>query len=147
MYTKQDPSGFSRITGAVITKGAFRNGTTMAEVMIAAIILVIALIGTSTLFVSGRKQLISQQFYRAAAHLCSQKLEECKAVGYENLVEGEFEENVSFNGVAYQRQTLTELTAVPSAEIPKPCKRVTVTIRWSIVDDQHQAHFVTYIGP
>jgi Tfp pilus assembly protein PilV len=119
----------------------------MVEVMIAAIILVIALIGTSALFVSGRKQLINQQFYRAAAQLSSQKFEECKAEGYDNLDEGEYEENLSFNGVAYQRRTLTELTAEPSAEIPKPCKRVTVTIRWSIVNDQHEARLVTYIGP
>jgi type II secretory pathway pseudopilin PulG len=119
----------------------------MVEVMIAAVILVIALIGTSVSFFSGRRHLINQQFYRAAAHLASQKLEEFKAKGYDNIAVGDVEEQLSFNGVAYRRQTVTVLTAEPTPQTPKPCKKVTVTISWSVVNDQHQATLVTYIGP
>jgi Tfp pilus assembly protein PilV len=126
---------------------AARRGSTMVEVMIAAIILVIALIGTSALFVSGRRHIINQQFYRAAAHLASQKLEELKAKGYASIAEEDVEENLSFNGVAFQRRTVTQLTAAPSADTPKPCKKATVTISWSLVNDRHQATLVTYIGP
>ncbi len=147
VHSKYDSSEASRVTSVATAKGAVRCGSTMVEVMIAAIILVIALIGTSVSFFSGRRHLINQQFYRAAAHLASQKLEELKARGYDNVAEDDVEEQLSFNGVSYQRRTVTELTAGPTPQTPKPCKKATVTISWSVVNDQHQATLVTYIGP
>ncbi|MBN2019842.1 MAG: prepilin-type N-terminal cleavage/methylation domain-containing protein [Sedimentisphaerales bacterium] len=127
--------------------GPASSGMTMIEVMVAAVILVIALIGTSAMFVSGRKHIMSQQFYRASAQLASQKLEELKATGYDSVPVGQNEEQVSWNGVAYTRQTDVALTASPTAGTPKPCKKITVTISWSLAAGQHEARLVTYIGP
>jgi Tfp pilus assembly protein PilV len=125
-----------------------RRGVTIIEVMVAALILVIALIGTSSTYVTGRWQIVNQRYYRAAAQLASQKIEELKANGYDNIDEGEDEEEFSVGGLTYQRRTQTELTAEPSAEVPKPCKKATVTILWSLRGEhQHEARLVTYIGP
>ena len=125
-----------------------RRGVSLIEVMIAAAILVIALIGTSATYVSGRKQIVDQKYYRAAAQLASQKFEELKASGYAVINVGEQEEEISVEGLRYMVQTRIELTATPSVNIPKPCKRATVTISWSLHEnDQHEARLVTYIGP
>jgi type II secretory pathway pseudopilin PulG len=123
------------------------RGMTMIEVMIAAVIIVIAVIGTTATFVSGRKFIIDQQYYREAAQLASQKFEELKADGYTKIVEGEHTEHETFNGINYQIETLTEMSSVPSALVPKPCKKVTVTISWTVIRDNHKAVLVTYIGP
>ena len=151
MYSRHLPNGcttdLSCVALAKEDKRNRRRGMTMVEVMIAAVILVIALIGTSSSFVNGRRQLINQQFYRAAAQIASQKLEELKATGYELIPIGTTQDSVSFNGLTFNRQTVTQLISAPTAETPKPCKRVAVTISWSVVTDQHQARLVTYIGP
>jgi hypothetical protein len=115
--------------------------------MLAITILVIALIGTSSMFVSGRRHLIHQRDYQAAAQLAAQEIEECKTIGYENLPEGTVSEHISVNGLAYTINTQTVLTATPKSELPKPCKKVTVNITWSYSRDRHQANLVTYIGP
>jgi Tfp pilus assembly protein PilV len=116
--------------------------------MVAALILVIALIGTSSTYVSGRWQIANQRYYRAAAQLASQKLEELKANGYDNINVGQDDEELTIGGLTYERRTQTVLTAAPSAEVPKPCKKATVTIRWSLRgENQHEARLVTYIGP
>jgi Tfp pilus assembly protein PilV len=115
--------------------------------MLAVLILVIALIGTSSTYVTGRQYIVNQRYYRTAAQLASQKLEELKATSYDNINTGEVVEALSVDGLAYQRHTQTELTATPTTEVPKPCKKATVTIVWSLAGNQHQARLITYIGP
>jgi type II secretory pathway pseudopilin PulG len=123
-------------------------GSTLIELMLAIAIMIIALLGTSSTYVSGRRQIVSQRYYQAAAQLASQKLEETKAAGYTGLAEGEEDEELSLFGLTYQRHTAIELTAEPSTEVPKPCMKVTVTIQWTgTAGDQHEAEFVTYVGP
>jgi Tfp pilus assembly protein PilV len=126
-----------------------RDGTSLVEVMLAVLILVIAVMGVSSTYVTGRRELVNQRYYQAAAQLASQSIEELKATGYAGISEGEEEEEFTVNGLTYVRTTLTELTATPSTEVPKPCKKVTVTIRWSRLGggNQHEARLVTYIGP
>ena len=143
MYSKQISDG--AITAAA-KKDRFR-GMTMIEVMIAAVIIVIAVIGTMLTFVSGRKFIVDQQYYRQAAQIASQKFEELKTDGYNKLVEGDYREQEPFNGIDYEIETAIEPSAAPSASVPKPCKKVTVTISWTIVTDKHSAILVTYIGP
>jgi Tfp pilus assembly protein PilV len=123
------------------------RGTSIVETMLAILILVIVLIGTSSMFVSGRRHLIHQRDYQAAAQLAAQKIEECKAIGYADLSEGAETEEISVNGLTYTINTQTVLTATPTSELPKPCKKVTVNITWSYSKDRHQASIVTYIGP
>lgn len=133
---------------AIARNGVRRRGTSLVEVMLAVLIMVIVLMGVSSVYVSGRRELVKQRYYQAAAQLASQSLEELKASGYADVNEGEVEEEFTVNGLTYVRSTLTELTATPSTEVPQPCKKVTVAITWSLAGgDQHQARFVTYIGP
>ena len=125
-----------------------RRGISLVEVMLAVLILVIAVIGVSSSFVSGRRFVVSQRQYQVAAQIASQRFEELKTLGYDNIEEGEDEEEISFEGQTYLRQTQIEMTEEPSAEVPKPCKKVTVIIEWSLYGrDRHQANLVTYIGP
>ncbi len=111
--------------------------------MIAILVIVIALLGISTSYVSGRRHLASQREYQTAALMASQKIEEVKALGYEGVSVSEEEEELSLGNYTYARHTSIELTATPSTDNPKPCKKVTVTINWL----QHEARIVTYIGP
>jgi prepilin-type N-terminal cleavage/methylation domain-containing protein len=124
-----------------------RRGVTLIEVMLAVLILVIALIGTSSTYVTGRQYIVNQRYYRTAAQLASQKLEGLKATGYDLIGDANAVEQLSIDGLTYQRRTQTQLTATPTAEVPKPCKKATVTIVWSLAGTQHQARLVTYIGP
>jgi type II secretory pathway pseudopilin PulG len=130
------------------TKKNHRAGSALIELMLAIAVLLIVLLGTSTTYVSGRRQIVNQRYYQAAAQLASQKLEEAKALGYASLAEGEANEELSLFGLDYQRHTVIELTAEPSTEVPKPCMKVTVTIQWTgTAQDQHQVEFITYVGP
>jgi hypothetical protein len=106
------------------------------------------MLGISSAFVSGRRFVVDQQYYQVAAQLASQKFENLKSLGYSNIVEGDEQEELEVKGQLYQRLTQIELSAEPSAEIPKPCFKARVTIEWSLNDAQpHQASLVTYIGP
>jgi type II secretory pathway pseudopilin PulG len=123
-------------------------GSTLIEVMLAIAILIIAIFGTSTSFVTGRKQIVGQQHYRAAAHLASQKIEEIKATAYPDVNEIEDDEELEMYGWTYHRHTKINLTATPTADLPKPCKKVTVTIGWTgSAGDAHEVKLVTYVGP
>jgi type II secretory pathway pseudopilin PulG len=124
-----------------------RRGMTLVEVMLAILVLIIALIGTSFSYVSGRRFLVGRQHYRMAVQLASQKLEGLRASGYENLTEGEEDELISANDLTYSRHTNIELTETPSTDVPMPCKRATVTVTWSLGSDQHETQLVIYIGP
>jgi type II secretory pathway pseudopilin PulG len=132
---------------SVTTLNRRNHGMTLIEVTIAAAIIVIAVIGTMATFVSGRKFIVDQQFYREAAQLASQKFEELKADGYDKVLEGDNNEQHTYNGITYDVQTLIEPCSAPSVTIPKPCKKVTVTISWTVITDNHEAVLVTYIGP
>ena len=104
--------------------------------------------GTSSSFVTGRGQIAKQQHYRAAANLASQKIEEIKALDYPDINEIEYDEELEMYDWTYQRHTEIKLTAEPTAELPKPCKKVTVAIGWTgSAGDAHEVKFVTYVGP
>jgi hypothetical protein len=116
--------------------------------MLAILILTIAFTGISSTYVSGRRFVVCQQYYQTAAQLASEKFEDLKTFSYDDIGVGEEEEEFSVDGQPYLRQTQIELTMDPTAEVPKPCKKVTVTIQWSLYGtDIRQASLVTYIGP
>lgn len=136
------------IFAAIAGNDRGRHGTSLVEVMLAILILIIAVIGVSTTYVTGRRELVNQRYYQAAAQLAVQSIEELKAGGYASISDGEEEEEFTVNGLTYVRNVQTELTETPSAEVPSPCQKVTVTITWSLAGgDRHQARLVTYIGP
>jgi len=133
---------------SITAKHARQRGTSIIEAMLAALVLVIAMLGISSAFVSGRRFVVNQQYYQVAAQLASQKFENLKSLGYDNIVEGEEREELLVKGQSYQILTEIELSAEPSAELPKPCYKARVTIEWSLNGAElHQAMLVTYIGP
>ena len=120
----------------------------MIEVMISILILTISLLGISSAYVAGRRQIIKQGYYQQAVHLATQKIEELKAAGYSGIAAGELQEELDISGIACTRYSKVELTATPSPLVPKPCKLVTVTMQWTgDAEDDHQIKLVTYIGP
>ncbi len=125
-----------------------RAGSALVEVIIAAAILILALIGYSSSFVSGRKQILNQRQYQMAVHLTSQRVEQVKASGYLAATVGEQQEELPLDGLTCIRTTIVELTAAPSGPVPQPLKKVTVTTSWTgMAQDPHQIKLVTYIGP
>jgi type II secretory pathway pseudopilin PulG len=141
-------SNTQTLTTTFAAKRRRHLGSTLIEVMLAIAILIIALVGTSSTYVAGRRYIVNQRYYQAAAQLASEKLEEVKADGYLGTPVGQEQEELSMDGFTYTRTTQTVLTSAPSASVPQPCKKVTVTIQWAgLVGDQHEAKLITYIGP
>ena len=131
-----------------VAKNIHPAGMTLIEVMLAITILAIVLIGTSSMYVSGRRHITSQHKYQAVVQLAGQKLEELKGTGYPGIAVGETQEELSVSGINCTRQTKIELTAAPTADFPKPCKKVTVTVTWTgAAQEDRQVKLVTYIGP
>lgn len=125
-----------------------RRGSTLIETLIASIILILALMGYSSSYVSARKQIANQRIYQMAVHLSSQKLEEIRAKEYDNINIGRQEEPLFVDITTYTRITLVELSAEATAKLKQPCKKVTVTTQWlGKVGEQHEVTLVTYIGP
>jgi type II secretory pathway pseudopilin PulG len=148
----RDPSG----TASFSINKRFRRGTTLVEVAVAILIMIISLLGVSTTYVSGKKQILKQSQYQQAVNLASDKIEEMKALGYaslevddeEDAEQGENEESLSLFGLPCTRKTMIELTAQPSADVPNPCKKVTVTVQWTgLASDEHEVKLITYVGP
>ena len=135
------------------TEKRFRSGVTLVELAVAILVMIISLLGVSTAYVSGKKQIIKQAQYQQAVNLACEKLEDIKAHGYSDLKvdednEQDLDEDISLMGLKYTRHTSTELTAEPSAEVPNPCKKVTVTVQWTgQASDTHEVELITYIGP
>jgi hypothetical protein len=146
--TKKSRMSTQTVPKLIKAKRARRTGSALIEVIIAAAILILALIGYSSSFVSGRKQILKQRQYQMAVHLTSQRVEEIKAGGYLGATVAEQEEELYLDGLTCTRTTLVELTAEPSGPTPQPLKKVTVTTSWTgMAQDPHQIKLVTYIGP
>lgn len=154
-----------------ITK-KFRNGVTMVEVAVAVLIMIISLLGVSTAYVSGKKQILKQAQYQQAVNLAGEKLEEIRAQGYDSLEvtnpedvyykddddnddyeqiaekQDSNKESLSLFGLSCTRTTTARLTAKPTEDVPNPCKEVTVSVKWTgLASDEHEVKLMTYIGP
>lgn len=116
-----------------------RNGTSLAEVMVAVLIMVIVIIGSSILFVAGRSQISMQERNRVATELAAQKLEELKAGSYSDIVEGDTEETVAMEDLSYDRQVQTVDLGMH--------KQVTATVNWQHAGTTRTVSLVTLIGP
>lgn len=165
MQKKQDNT--PTVTASIRTNRAFRKGVTLVEVALAIVIMIISLLGVSSAYVSGKRQIIKQAQYQLAVNLASEKLEEIKAQGYfatevdeaedayfdegdEELTDEEDDnrEKLSLYGLPCFRQTMVELTAETTPDVPNPCKKVTVTVKWTgLAEDPHEVKLITYIGP
>jgi Tfp pilus assembly protein PilV len=139
----------SKRRDVTIPKRAAR-GVNLIETMLALLIMTIVMIGTSMMHARGRQLVVSQEYYQKAAQLATQKLEEIKAMKYDNIAAGDVQEEVTVDGLSYQILKHIALTATATTELPKPCKEATVTIRWTLgarQRERHEATFTTYIGP
>jgi len=141
------------LTASIGKNRAFRSGVTLVEVAVAILVMIISLLGVSSAYVSGKKQIIKQAQYQQAVNMACEKLEDIKAQGYSALKVDEDNdqdsgEELSLLGLTYVRHTSTDLTAEPTADVPDPCKKVTVIVQWTgLAEDQHEVKLITYIGP
>ncbi len=141
------------VNTSIRTKKGFRSGVTLVELAVAILVMIISLLGVSSAYVSGKKQIIKQAQYQQAVNLACEKLEDIKAQGYSALKVDEDNdqdsgEELSLLGLTFVRHTSTDLTAEPTADITDPCKKVTVTVQWTgLASDQHEVKLITYIGP
>jgi len=116
-----------------------KKGTSLVEVMAAVLILTIAIIGGSFLFVAGNSQINLREQYRVASRLAEQKLEELKAGDCDAIVIGEVTDSVSLEDSSYGRSTVTEDLGL--------YKKVTVTVNWGAGVKQRNVSLVTFIAP
>jgi prepilin-type N-terminal cleavage/methylation domain-containing protein len=120
---------------------------TLIEVMLAIAIMTIALMGTSHVYVQARRFVVNQQYSRVAVQLAAQKIETLKAAGYDGIASSIPQQTLTLGGQSYLRQTQVSLTATPTPTLPKPCKKLMVTVQWSLGTSLHQVTLATSIGP
>lgn len=116
-----------------------KKGVSLVEVMIAALISAIVMLGGSLFFVSSTGQINLRQQYRAASRLASQKLEELKGADYTTVAEGEVIDSVTLKNSSYSRSVFTNDLGL--------YKEVTVTVNWGPVGQVHTTSLVTFIAP
>jgi len=119
-----------------------RKGMSLVEVLVAISILLITMIASSFVFVSGKSQIKRQGDYRIAAQLAAQKLEELKAGSYSAIADGETTESLSSQDLSHCSRS-TGITTEGGGLY----KKVGVTVRWGRTGDEHNVSFVTFIAP
>lgn len=120
----------------------------LIEVLISAVILMLAVMGYSSSYVQGRKFIANQRYYQSAVQLTCQKMEEIKSRGYSMISIGEEEEIFELFGKPCIRHCIIELASVPSESKPQPCKKVTVITSWiNFSQDSHEVKLITFVSP
>ncbi len=116
-----------------------KKGTSLVEVMTAALILVIVILGGSYFYVASTNQINLREQYRAASRLAGQKLEELKADNYSDIATTETTESLLLENSSYSRSTITEDLGL--------YKKVVVTVNWGPVGMERNVSLVTLIAP
>ena len=116
-----------------------KKGTSLVEVMVAALILAVVILGGSYFYVGSTNQINLREQYRAASRLAGQKLEELKAGNYDDVTIGELTDSLSLGGLSYSRSTVTEDLGL--------YKKVIVTVNWGQGVKQRNVSLVTFIAP
>jgi len=116
-----------------------KKGTSLVEVITAALILAIVIIGGSLLFAAGKSQVELREQYRAASRLAAQKLEDAKAGNYDDIEKSATSESLSLKDTYYSRSTVTKDLGL--------YKQVDVTVQWGPVSREHNVSLVTLIAP
>ena len=115
-----------------------KKGTTLVEVMIAALILIIVIMGGSFFYVASTNKINLREQYRVASRLAAQKIEDLKAGNYGDIAIGETTDSPLDSGV-YSRSTVTEDMVT--------YKKVSVTVNWTTGVNTHNANLATFIAP
>lgn len=116
-----------------------KKGTSLVEVMTAALILVIVILGGSFFYVASTNQINIREQYRAASRLAGQKLEELKAGSYDDATIGEVKDSLSLENSTYSRSVVTEDLG--------SLKKIVVTVNWGPVGMGRNVSLVTLIAP
>ncbi len=116
-----------------------KKGTSLVEVMTAALILVIVILGGSFFYVASTNQINLREQYRAASRLAGQKLEELKAGSYDDVTIGELKDSLTLENSTYSRNVVTEDLG--------SYKKVVVTVNWGPVGMERNVSLVTLIAP
>jgi len=116
-----------------------KKGTSLVEVMVAALILAIVILGGSYFYVGSTNQINLREQYRAASRLAGQKLEELKAGDYDAVIIGEVEDSLTLENSTYSRSVVTEDLG--------SYKKVVVTVNWGPVGLERNVSLVTLIAP
>ena len=123
----------------MLTAVKLKKGMSLIEVMLALLILLIVIIGSSFLFAYGKGQISLRANYRSAIQLAAQKLEQIKAVDYYNILEGETNEQLSVGSLpcTLSTQTLNRGSY----------KNVRTIVHWTQMGKMHNVSLVTFIVP
>ncbi|MCH7556069.1 MAG: hypothetical protein IIB56_01280 [Planctomycetes bacterium] len=116
-----------------------KKGTSLVEVMTAALILTIVVLGGSFFYVASTNQINLREQYRAASRLAGQKLEELKAGSYDDVTIGEVEDSLTLENSTYSRSAVTEDLG--------SYKKVVVTVNWGPAGMERNVSLVTLIAP
>jgi len=116
-----------------------KKGISLVEVMVAVLISIIVILGSSSFFVASSNQINLREQYRAASRLASQKLEELKAGSYDDIATSETKESLSLEKTSYSRSIDTEDLGL--------YKKVIVTVNWGAGVKQRNVSLVTFIAP
>ena len=115
-----------------------KKGVSLVEVIIAVLVSAIVMLGGSFFFAASTGQINLREQYRAASRLASQKIEELKAVEYDNVAEGEVKDSVTLENSSYNRSVVTKDIG--------SYKQVTVTVSWG-TSGNNSVSLDTYIAP
>ncbi len=116
-----------------------KKGTSLVEVMVAALILAIVILGGSYFYVGSTNQINLREQYRAASRLAGQKLEELKAGSYDAVTIGEVQDSLTLENSTYSRSVVTEDIGL--------YKKVVVTVDWGPAGMERNVSLVTLIAP
>ncbi len=116
-----------------------KKGTSLVEVMTAALILVIVILGGSFFYVASTNQINLREQYRAASRLAGQKLEELKAGSYSDIATSETKDSLTLENSTYSRNVVTEDLG--------SYKKVVVTVNWGPAGLERNVSLVTLIAP
>jgi Tfp pilus assembly protein PilV len=116
-----------------------RTGTSLVEVMAAVAIFLIAVVGSSFLFVTGRAQLRQMEMRRIGMQLAASRLEQLKSGSYASIPAEDTVEQVSYGGSSYTRTTL-------ATDYGKGQKQVLVRVVWGQEHSQHDVSLSTVIA-
>jgi hypothetical protein len=128
---KHSQNGFSR---------KVRKGTSILEVMVALVFLLLSVIGGGSLFASGLGQIHGSGDAQTAVRLAAQKIEQLKSGAYDSIVQPDKPETINMGGLSYTRRTIVSNNNL--------YKEVMVVVSWSkMAGHQHSVGLTTYVAP
>jgi len=128
---KHSQSGFSR---------KVRKGTSIVEVMVAMVFLLLSVIGGGSMFASGLGQIHGSGDAQIAVRLAAQKIEQIKSGDYAAIVQPNEPETINMEGLSYTRRTIVSNNNL--------YKEVMVVVSWSkTAGHQHSVSLTTYVAP